>query len=118
MTKYIFNLGSTNPADQSSCCTVLGTTRALGVNKQVARHGVRHMTVYQPNIDYPDLSPAAQITDDEHSPYYTWNRLVIIKQLNKPCILNETETNTICRLSAWNKELVNFGVKLMYLSVL
>jgi len=67
-------IGSTNPADQSSCCTVLGTTRALGVNKQVARHGVRHMTVYQPNIDYPDLSPAAQITDDEHSPYYTWNR--------------------------------------------
>jgi len=56
------------------CCTVLGTTRALGVDKQVSRHGVRTMTVYQPNIDYPDLSPAAQITDDQHSPYYTWSR--------------------------------------------
>jgi len=68
------NPSSTNSIE-SSCCTVLGTTRALGACKQVARHGVRTMTVYQPNIDYPDLSPAAQITDDEHSPYYTWNSL-------------------------------------------
>lgn len=55
-------------------CTVLGTTRALGLSAQVAKHGVNVCTVYEPNIDYPELSAAAQITDDEHSPYYTWNR--------------------------------------------
>eukprot|EP00088_Acartia_fossae_P000517 TRINITY_DN10216_c0_g1_i4.p1 TRINITY_DN10216_c0_g1~~TRINITY_DN10216_c0_g1_i4.p1 ORF type:complete len:372 (-),score=69.11 TRINITY_DN10216_c0_g1_i4:573-1688(-) len=65
--------GASNSGD-NSCCTVLGTTRALGISKQVAKHGVRTMSVYQPNIDYPDLSPANQITDDEHSPYYTWSR--------------------------------------------
>jgi len=78
--KTIDNFGAkistaaTTSSTEGSCCTVLGTTRALGACKQVERHGVRTMTVYQPNIDYPDLSPAAQITDDEHSPYYTWNR--------------------------------------------
>jgi len=56
------------------CCTVLGTTRALGLSKHVDKHGVRTSTVYEPNIDYPELSVAFQITDDEHSPYYTWNR--------------------------------------------
>lgn len=59
---------------ESSSCTVLGTTRALGLSKNFDRHGVKMCTVYQPNIDYPDLSPASQITDDEHTPYYTWNR--------------------------------------------
>jgi len=35
---------------------------------------VRTTTVYQPTIDYPDLSVAAQITDDSHSPHYKWDR--------------------------------------------
>eukprot|EP00092_Neocalanus_flemingeri_P007307 GFUD01007892.1.p1 GENE.GFUD01007892.1~~GFUD01007892.1.p1 ORF type:complete len:317 (+),score=81.06 GFUD01007892.1:128-1078(+) len=55
-------------------CTVLGTTRALGLAKRVAVHGVKTCTVYQPTIDYPDLSQAAQITDDQHSPYSEWNK--------------------------------------------
>ena len=29
---------------------------------------------FQPTIDYPDLSQAAQITDDSHSPHYKWDR--------------------------------------------
>jgi len=45
-------------------CTVLGTTRALGMEKRLALHGVKTLTVYQPSIDYPDLSHASQITDD------------------------------------------------------
>jgi len=44
------------------------------LSKHVDKHGVRTSTVYEPNIDYPELSVAFQITDDEHSPYYTWNR--------------------------------------------
>jgi len=55
-------------------CTVLGTTRALGLAKRVAVHGVKTCTVYQPTIDYPDVSQAAQITDDQHSPYSEWNK--------------------------------------------
>jgi NAD(P)-dependent dehydrogenase (short-subunit alcohol dehydrogenase family) len=55
-------------------CSVLGTTRALGLARSVARHGVRTTTVYQPTIDYPDLNMAAQITDDQHTPYNTWSR--------------------------------------------
>lgn len=55
-------------------CTVLGTTRAMGLQSRVARHGVRTTTVYQPTIDYPDLSQAAQITDDSHSPHNKWDR--------------------------------------------
>jgi len=51
------------------CCTVLGTTRALGLAKNVASHGVKTVTVYQPSIDYPDLSHSTHITDDQHSPY-------------------------------------------------
>lgn len=55
-------------------CTVLGTTRGLGLSQDVNMHGVKVSTVYRPDIDYQDLSPAAQITDDQHSPYYRWNR--------------------------------------------
>lgn len=68
------------PSSVSRCeegaetCSVLGTTRGLGVAKNVDVHGVKIFTVYQPSIDYPELSVAAQITDDEHSPYYQWNR--------------------------------------------
>ena len=53
---------------------MLGTTRALGLEKRLAVHGVKTLTVYQPSIDYPDLSQAAQITDDQHSPYSEWNK--------------------------------------------
>ena len=53
---------------------MLGTTRALGLEKRLAIHGVKTLTVYQPSIDYPDLSQAAQITDDQHSPYSEWNK--------------------------------------------
>lgn len=55
-------------------CTVLGTTRAFGLEAHVKQHGVRTTTVYQPTIDYPDLSQAAQITDDSHSPHNKWDR--------------------------------------------
>lgn len=55
-------------------CSVLGTTRALGLARNVARHGVRTTTLYQPTIDYPELNMAAQITDDQHTPYNTWSR--------------------------------------------
>lgn len=55
-------------------CSVLGTTRALGLARSVARHGVRTTTIYQPTIDYPELNMAAQITDDQHTPYNTWSR--------------------------------------------
>lgn len=58
----------------TSCCTVLGTTRALGLDRSVGKHGVKVATVYQPHIDYPELSAYSQITDEMHSPYYTWNR--------------------------------------------
>lgn len=54
--------------------TVLGTTRDLGLSKKVAAHGVKPVSVYQPLIDYPDLSPAGQITDDGHTPYSQWCR--------------------------------------------
>jgi hypothetical protein len=40
----------------------------------VTRHGVRTTTLYQPTIDYPELNMAAQITDDQHTPYNTWSR--------------------------------------------
>jgi len=62
------------PDEPLTKCTVLGTTRALGLSKHMAKHGVKTSTVYEPIIDYPELSAASQITDDEHSPYYTWNR--------------------------------------------
>lgn len=55
-------------------CTVLGTTRALGLHTRCSQHRVRVTTVYQPTIDYPDLSQAAQITDDSHSPHNKWHR--------------------------------------------
>jgi len=61
----------------SGGCSVLGTTRALGLARSVARHGVRTTTIYQPTIDYPELNMAAQITDDEHTPYNTWSRCVM-----------------------------------------
>jgi len=51
----------------SGSCTVLGTTRALGVSRLVSVHGVRTATVYEPIIDYPDLGQAAQLTDRHQS---------------------------------------------------
>jgi hypothetical protein len=62
------------PGHWPAGCTVLGTTRALGLARNVARHGVRTTTIYQPTIDYPELNMAAQITDDQHTPYNTWSR--------------------------------------------
>lgn len=57
-----------------SQCTVLGVTRALGLHRTYMETGLRVTTVYQPTIDYPDLSQAAQITDDSHSPHNKWDR--------------------------------------------
>jgi len=34
-------------------CTVLGTTRGLGLARLVGTHGVKVVTIYQPSIDYP-----------------------------------------------------------------
>jgi hypothetical protein len=34
-------------------CTVLGTTRGLGLARLVGTHGVKVITIYQPSIDYP-----------------------------------------------------------------
>jgi len=54
--------------------TVLRTTQDLGLLEKVTTHGVKAVSVYQPLIDYPDLSPAGQITDDGHTPYSQWSR--------------------------------------------
>jgi hypothetical protein len=62
---------------------VLGTTRALGLARNVTRHGVRTTTLYQPIIDYPELNMAAQITDDQHTPYNTWSRYSIMMQCSR-----------------------------------
>jgi len=48
-------------------CTVLGTTRALGLSSRVNIHGVKTATVYEPVIDYPDVGQAAQLTDQHQS---------------------------------------------------
>ena len=59
-----------SPGAEAGHCTVLGTTRALGLVPGVARSGLRVSTVYHPSVDYTDLSwRSAQITDDQHSPY-------------------------------------------------
>ena len=59
-----------SPGAEAGQCTVLGTTRALGLVPGVARSGLRVSTVYHPSVDYTDLSwRSAQITDDQHSPY-------------------------------------------------
>ena len=51
-------------------CSVLGTTRALGLVSGVERTGVRVCNVYHPAVDFTDHScRSAQITDDQHSPY-------------------------------------------------
>jgi len=55
---------------RSGQCTVLGTTRALGLVSGVERTGVRVCNVYHPGVDYTDLNlRSSQITDDQHSPY-------------------------------------------------
>jgi len=54
--------------------TVLRTTQDLGLLEKVTTHGVKAVSVYQPLIDYPELSPAGQITDDGHTPYSQWSR--------------------------------------------
>ena len=52
-------------------CTVLGTTRALGLVPGVERTGLRVTNVYHPGVDFTDMSKrSAQITDDQHSPYH------------------------------------------------
>lgn len=59
-----------SPGAEAGQCTVLGTTRALGLVPGVARSGLRVTTVYHPAVDYTDLSwRSVQITDDQHSPY-------------------------------------------------
>jgi hypothetical protein len=80
---------------------VLGTTRALGLARNVARHGVRTTTLYQPIIDYPELNMAAQITDDQHTPYNTWSRwedIIIYRriQIRKFLGLKDTDPKIIC----------------------
>jgi len=55
-------------------CSVLGTTRCLGLASRVRLHGVKTLSVYQPTIAYPDLTQATHITDDQHSPYSEWNK--------------------------------------------
>ena len=60
-----------SPGAGTGQCTVLGTTRALGLVPGVARSGLRVSTVYHPAVDYTDLGwRSAQITDDQHSPYH------------------------------------------------
>lgn len=53
-------------------CTVLGTAKAL--RRKIDSHGVKTVTIYQPTIEYPEISPACQINDNQHTPYSQWNR--------------------------------------------
>ena len=54
-----------SPGAGTGQCTVLGTTRALGLVPGVARSGLRVSTVYHPAVNYTDLGwRSAQITDD------------------------------------------------------
>jgi len=51
-------------------CTVLGTTRAMGLESVVSRTGVKVVNIYHPSVDFADTSwRSTQITDDQHSPY-------------------------------------------------
>ena len=43
-----------------------------GLVKSLAQAGVKTCTVYRPDMDYPDRE--LQITDDQHSPYYSSNK--------------------------------------------
>merc|ERR1712106_1002689 len=43
-----------------------------GLAKSLAQAGVKTCTVYRPDMDYPDRE--LQITDDQHSPYYSSNK--------------------------------------------
>jgi len=54
-------------------CTVLGTTRGLGLARAVRRSAVKVCTVYQPGLDYTDLrlTGSAQHSTDQHGPDYT-----------------------------------------------
>jgi len=51
-------------------CSVLGTTRALGTNSKVARHGVRTVTVYQPCLEYEDSDFHLQTSEN----YPQWDK--------------------------------------------
>jgi len=87
-------------------CTVLGTTRGLGLAKRLGVHGVKTVTVYQPSIDYPDLSQATQITDDQHSPYSEWNKYSsYIREYTGYMALHMAETAPPGTAWAFNKEL-------------
>ena len=87
-------------------CSVLGTTRALGLAKRVAVNGVKTCTVYQPSIDYPDLVQAAQITDDQHSPYSETNKYgSYIREYTGYMALHIGETQAPGTAWAFNKEL-------------
>merc|ERR1711936_320485 len=51
-------------------CTVLGTTRAMGLESVVSRTVVKVVNIYHPSVDFADQSwRSTQITDDQHSPY-------------------------------------------------
>merc|ERR1712106_328115 len=43
-----------------------------GLAKSLSKAGVKTCTVYRPDMDYPDRE--LQITDDQHSPYYSSNK--------------------------------------------
>eukprot|EP00091_Calanus_sinicus_P012421 TRINITY_DN2801_c0_g1_i2.p1 TRINITY_DN2801_c0_g1~~TRINITY_DN2801_c0_g1_i2.p1 ORF type:complete len:317 (-),score=72.75 TRINITY_DN2801_c0_g1_i2:57-1007(-) len=95
-----------NGSTEAGGCTVLGTTRALGLEKRLAIHGVRALTVYQPSIDYPDLSQATQITDDQHSPYSEWDKYSsYTREYTGYMALHVGETGAPGTAWAFNKEL-------------
>jgi len=87
-------------------CSVLGTTRGLGLAKRVAMHRVKTMSVYQPSIVYPDPTHATQITDDQHSPYSEWNKYsCYIREYTGYMALHVGDTAPPGTAWAFNKEL-------------
>ena len=54
-------------------CTVLGTTRGLGLASKVERSGVKVCSVYQPGLDYSDQEADRRDMEglDQPSPAYT-----------------------------------------------
>eukprot|EP00092_Neocalanus_flemingeri_P072721 GFUD01089586.1.p1 GENE.GFUD01089586.1~~GFUD01089586.1.p1 ORF type:complete len:272 (-),score=74.25 GFUD01089586.1:171-986(-) len=62
-------LNVNNSEDQTTCPSLHNP----GLVTSLALAGVKSCTVYQPSLVYPD-SPLVQITDDQHSPYYQWDK--------------------------------------------
>eukprot|EP00092_Neocalanus_flemingeri_P089939 GFUD01113893.1.p1 GENE.GFUD01113893.1~~GFUD01113893.1.p1 ORF type:complete len:281 (-),score=64.74 GFUD01113893.1:72-914(-) len=59
--------------NHSADLTHSSSLHSPGLVSSLALAGVKTCTVFRPSMDYPD-SPMVQITDDQHSPYYQWDK--------------------------------------------